>query len=318
MVQALHFYNAGFAHVLPQAVNDRPILIIAILFIVILSVALLFTLFFYARTKRLKDNLEASEAELRVAKEEAEEANRLKNAFLANMSHEIRTPLNSIVGFSNILTTKESSIKERKIYYKIIQKNSDLLLHLINDILDISKLDAETVDFCFKKCDLVSLLYRVLLTAVEYSPKNNNELIFNSRYTSFELYTDDRRLQQVLTNLLSNAAKFTKDGKITLDFEIDEANNRALFSITDTGCGIPADKRDAVFERFEKLNTYVQGTGLGLSICKLITSKWGGDIWIDPDYSGGSRFVFSHPLKIKNKEIRESTQIPDDLSGKTQ
>ncbi|MDR1153284.1 MAG: HAMP domain-containing histidine kinase [Bacteroidales bacterium] len=275
-----------------------------LMIIAVLSIALLFTLFFYARTKRLKDNLEVSEAELRVAKENAEEANRLKSAFLANMSHEIRTPLNSIVGFSNILTTRESSMEERQTYSKIIRKSSDSLLHLINDILDISRLDAEKVDFCFEKRDLVPLLYRVL-TVVEYSPKNNNELIFHPRYASFELYTDDRHLQQVLVNLLSNAAKFTKDGKITLDFEIDEASNRALFSVADTGCGIPADKRDAVFERFEKLDSYVQGTGLGLSICKLITSKWGGDIWIDPDYSGGSRFVFSHPLNIKNKEIHE-------------
>ncbi|MDR1171901.1 MAG: sensor histidine kinase [Bacteroidales bacterium] len=277
---------------------------VGVVIIAILSIALLFTVFFYARTKRLKDNLEVSEAELRAAKENAEEASRLKSAFLANMSHEIRTPLNSIVGFSTILTTKESSMKERQTYCKIIQNNSDLLLHLINDILDISRLDAEKVDFCFEKCDLIPLLYRVI-TTIEYSPKNNNEFIFNPRYASFELCTDDRHFQQVLINLLSNAAKFTKSGKITLDFEVDKANNRALFSITDTGCGIPADKRDAVFERFEKLDNYAQGTGLGLSICKLITTKWGGDIWIDPDYSGGARFVFSHPLNIKNKEIHE-------------
>ncbi len=278
---------------------------VGIVIIIILSIALVFTLFFYARTKRLKDNLEVSEADLRVAKENAEEANRLKSAFLANMSHEIRTPLNSIVGFSTILTTRESSPENRKAYCEIIRNSSNLLLRLINDILDISKLEAEKIDFSFKKCDIVPLLHRVL-TTMEYSPQNNNELVFNPRYASFELYTDEQRLQQIVINLLSNAAKFTKDGKITLDFEVDNPNDRVLFSVTDTGCGIPADKRDAVFERFEKLDNYVQGTGLGLSICKLITTKWGGDIWVDPDYNGGARFVFSHPLNIKSKEINKS------------
>ncbi len=278
---------------------------VGVLVIAVLSIALLFTLFFYARTKRLKDNLEVSEAELRVAKDNAEEANRLKSAFLANMSHEIRTPLNSIVGFSNILATKELSLKNRETYCEIIQNSSDLLLRLINDILDISKLEAEKVDFCYKKCDIVPLLHRVL-TTMEYSPQNNNEFIFNPRCASFELYTDDQRLQQILINLLSNASKFTKDGKITLDFEIDEPNNRILFSVTDTGRGIPEDKREAIFERFEKLDNYVQGTGLGLAICKLTTSRWGGDIWVDPHYNEGARFVFSHPLNIKNKEINKS------------
>ncbi len=277
---------------------------VGILVIAILSIALLFTLFFYARTKRLKDNLEVSEAELRVAKEKAEEANQLKSAFLANMSHEIRTPLNSIVGFSSILATRESSQQDRKTYCEIIQNSSNLLLRLINDILDISKLEAEKVDLCFKKCDIVPLLNRVL-TSMEYSPKNNNEFIFIPSCISFELYTDDQRLQQIVINLLSNASKFTKNGKIILAFEIDEANNRVLFSVSDTGCGIPENKREAVFERFEKLDNYVQGTGLGLSICKLITSKWGGDIWVDPQYSGGARFVFSHPLNIKNKDINK-------------
>ncbi len=270
--------------------------------IIFLSVALLFTLVFYARTKRLKDNLEISEAKLRVAKENAEESNRLKSAFLANMSHEIRTPLNSIVGFSNILAMREPSIKDRKSYCDIIRNSSDLLLRLINDILDISKLEAEKVDFHFKRVDIVPLLHRVL-TTMEYSPKNNNELVFNPRCASFELYTDDQRLQQVLINLLSNASKFTKDGKITLDFEIDETGGRVLFSVADTGCGIPENKREAVFERFEKLDNYAQGTGLGLAICKLITSKWGGNIWVDAHYNAGARFVFSHPLHIKNKNI---------------
>ena len=110
--------------------------------------------------------------------------------------------------------------------------------------------------------------------------------------------TDALRLQQLLTNLLSNAAKFTSEGEINLSFTVDEGKEEVRFSVTDTGCGIPEDKCEKIFERFEKLNEYAQGTGLGLSICKLIVHKWKGSIWIDPDYTGGARFVFSHPLNL--------------------
>lgn len=112
------------------------------------------------------------------------------------------------------------------------------------------------------------------------------------------MVTDVQRMQQVMINLLSNANKFTKCGKITLDFSVNEETQMAVFSVTDTGCGIPKEKQGLVFERFGKLNEYAQGTGLGLSICKLIVHKWKGSIWIDPDYTGGARFVFSHPLNL--------------------
>jgi signal transduction histidine kinase len=261
----------------------------------ILSVALLFALIFYTRTKRLKDNLEVSEAALRTAKERAEESNRLKSAFLANMSHEIRTPLNAIVGFSTILSTRNPSPEKRKICSETIQNSSSLLLRLVNDILDLSRMDAEKVRFAFRQCDIVPLMQQVL-TTMEYSPHNNNRLVFHPCRESLVLNADDQRLQQVLINLLSNAAKFTRDGTVTLAFEVDEAHRRVLFSVTDTGRGIPASKREAVFERFEKLDNYAQGAGLGLAICKMITTTWGGDIWVDPHYTEGARFVFSHPL----------------------
>ncbi|NDV64392.1 sensor histidine kinase KdpD [Bacteroides sp. 224] len=265
-----------------------------------LTIALLVSLFFFVRTKRLKDSLEVSEAELRVAKEAAEESNRLKSAFLANMSHEIRTPLNSIVGFSNVLAMGVGTQEEQYSYSEIIQANSDLLLRLINDILDISRLETGKVTLTLEMCDVVQLSQQVL-TTMEYSKKTTNKFVFESEYTTFELNTDNQRMQQVMINLLSNASKFTKNGTITLSFDVDKVNNKAVFAVTDTGCGIPPEKRDAVFERFEKLNEYVQGTGLGLSICKLITSKWGGDIWVDPDYNDGARFIFTHPLHIKTE-----------------
>lgn len=258
----------------------------------------LVALFFYVRTKRLKDKLIVSEAELRVAKDKAEESSRLKSAFLANMSHEIRTPLNSIVGFSNVLAAGGSSPEEQQMYAEVIQTNSDLLLRLINDILDLSRLETDRVSFAFENADIVGLMEQVV-TSIAYTNKNNNEFLFHSECADLAMTTDVQRLQQVVINLLSNAAKFTKSGKITLTLEIDKINDNAVFSVADTGSGIPLDKQRSIFERFEKLDEYAQGTGLGLSISQLIVTKLNGEIWVDPTYTLGARFVFTHPLHIE-------------------
>ncbi|WP_321330757.1 HAMP domain-containing sensor histidine kinase [uncultured Bacteroides sp.] len=262
-------------------------------FLLVLIFALFISLFFYFRTKKLKDNLEISEKELRISKEQAEESNRLKTAFLANMSHEIRTPLNSIVGFSEVLVSGGNTVEEQQNYIDIIQTNSDLLLRLINDILDISKLEAGRVSFLFEKYDIV-LLCRQVLASVDFTKKTGNEFRFSTSYDTFEMQTDAKRLQQVLFNLLSNADKFTNDGVVTLEFRVNEGD--VEFSITDTGCGIPENKHLQIFERFAKLNEYAQGTGLGLSICKLVVDKWGGNIWVDKNYHDGARIVFTHPI----------------------
>ena len=268
---------------------------------VILVLGLCISLFYYFRTKRLKDELLKSEKDLRVAKDRAEESNRLKSAFLANMSHEIRTPLNSIVGFSDVLAVEGSTEEERQSYFQIIKTNSDLLLRLINDILDLSRLEANRVTLTWEECDVV-LLCRQVVASVSFSRQSSdNQFLFTTSFETYRMETDIQRMQQVIINLLSNADKFTKKGKITLDFSVDEKTGMAVFSVTDTGCGIPKEKQKLVFERFEILNQYPQGTRLGLSICKLIVSKWKGAIWIDPDYTGGARFIFSHPLKIEKE-----------------
>ena len=265
---------------------------------VILVLGLCISLFYYFRTKRLKDELLKSEKDLRVAKDRAEESNRLKSAFLANMSHEIRTPLNSIVGFSDVLAVGGSTEEEQQSYYQIIKTNSDLLLRLINDILDLSRLEANRVTLTWEGCDVVQLCSQVVASVSFSRQSSENQFLFTTSFESFRMVTDVQRMQQVMINLLSNANKFTKCGKITLDFSVNEETQMAVFSVTDTGCGIPKEKQGLVFERFEKLNEYAQGTGLGLSICKLIVHKWKGSIWIDPDYTGGARFVFSHPLNL--------------------
>lgn len=249
--------------------------------LVVLSAGLFVSLYFYYHTKKLKDELQESES-----------------AFLANMSHEIRTPLNAIVGFSDVLASGGSSEDEQQGYVDIIKTNSDLLLRLINDILDVSRLEADRVTFTFEECDVVPLCQRVL-ASVSQARKSENEFIFECDRESMDMRTDTQRLQQVIINLLSNADKFTRNGKITLGLKMDEKQREVLFSVSDTGTGIPLEKQKLVFERFEKLNEYVQGTGLGLSICKLTVEKWGGKIWVDPGYTDGARFVFTHPLDIE-------------------
>ena len=265
--------------------------------LLVLLGGLFVSLYFYYHTKKLKDELEVSEGALREAKDRAEESSRLKSAFLANMSHEIRTPLNAIVGFSDVLSAGGASEEEQRGYFEIIRTNSDLLLRLINDILDVSRLEADRVILSLESCNVVQI-YQQVVASVAQARRSTNQFLFECEREVVEMRTDVQRLQQVVINLLSNADKFTKEGTITLKLEPDTARNVAVFSVTDTGCGIPLDKQKRVFERFEKLNEYVQGTGLGLSICKLTVEKWGGEIWIDPAYTDGARFMFTHPMNL--------------------
>ena len=266
-----------------------------------LIVCFLIAIYYIIRINHLKHHLEVSGEELLVAKEKAEESNRLKTAFLANMSHEIRTPLNAIVGFSSVLVSDDSSPAEKAQYCDIIQKNSDLLLHLINDILDISRMESGKIKFVWEECDVVELCQTALSTA-EYGRKTSALFLFETPVASLVIKTDAQRLKQVLINLLSNAAKFTPSGSIKLAIAIDKQHQQLELSVSDTGCGIPSDKSDRVFERFEKLNEYSQGTGLGLAISRLIVENLGGKIWVDKDYTEGARFVFTHPLTKKEKE----------------
>ncbi len=239
-------------------------------------------------------------------KEKAEESDRLKSSFLANMSHEIRTPLNAIVGFASILLDEdvsELSAEERKAYSEIIKTNSDLLLRLINDILDISRLETDRVTFNLVSCEIISLCNSVISTT-RFARENNLSFVLDAPFDSYELTTDIQRLQQVLINLMFNAVKFTPEGTITLSIREDEKNDQVIFSITDTGCGIPPEKQKKVFERFEKLNEHAQGTGLGLAICKITINLLGGDIWVDENYTQGARFVFTHP---RHPQIKKAT-----------
>lgn len=269
------------------------ILISVVLLIMILLVIILTTL--YSKNRMLRHSLEDNEAKLIESKEKAEESDKLKSAFLANMSHEIRTPLNAIVGFSDLLATETLEIEEKLQYNQLISQNSAILLSLINDILDISRLETGKVKFVFQDVNLNSLMEHVYNTT-KHLHKVDIEYSYYPVEDYFILKTDPKRLIQVLLNLMTNANKFTEKGSIVLSCDIDQSQSRVLFSVTDTGCGVPKDKYKYLFRRFEKLDEFKQGTGLGLAICKQIVNKLGGEIWIDPSYKAGARFYFTHPI----------------------
>ena len=244
----------------------------------------------------VKQNKKIAESKIRMEQSRlnAENAMQSKSLFLSNMSHEIRTPLSALSGFSSLLTEQALDEETRRQCGDIIQQNSDLLLKLINDVIDISNLEIGNMKFNFNYCDAIAICNNVIDT-VNKVKQTQAELRFNTSLPSLKLYTDDSRLQQLLINLLINATKFTPQGNITLEVQ-QESKDFALFSVTDTGCGIPLEKQSSIFNRFEKLNEGAQGTGLGLSICQLIIERIGGKIWIDPNYTTGCRFYFTHPI----------------------
>lgn len=236
--------------------------------------------------------LKETEQKLIIARDKAEELDRLKSAFLANMSHEIRTPLNAIVGFSSLLAEMDSR-SERQEYIKIVQENNELLLQLISDILDLSKIEAGTFNFVYTNVD-VNETCSEIIKSMGMKVSKGVELIFGELFPECYIYMDKNRFTQVISNFINNALKFTQQGSITLGYE-QVSHQKIKFYVRDTGMGIPEEKQKSVFERFVKLNTFVQGTGLGLSICKSIVSQMGGEIGVDSTEGVGSCFWFTHP-----------------------
>ena len=248
----------------------------------------------------------AIERELIDAKNKAEESNRLKSAFLANMSHEIRTPLNAIVGFSNVLATTDEQ-DEKEEYISIIENNNALLLQLISDILDLSKIEAGTLEFVYSDVDINNLLYEFERMMQPRAAKDV-KVQFEQRAEECYVSVPKNRLMQVLTNLTTNAIKFTTEGSIRFGYT-RERDNLLRFYVTDTGCGIAEDMQAKIFERFVKLNAFAQGTGLGLSICQMIINHLGGELGVESKEGKGTTFWFTFPCSAANKPEKHQHQF---------
>lgn len=277
--------------------NERDRIVSMRFYLAGIIVSVLFLIFLLVLGWKKIFRLKRSQMRQEAMKEKAVQAIQRKNVFLSNMSHEVRTPLNAIVGFSAVLTDEDESFDDesRREFSEIIKVNSFQLLKLINDILDFSDFENDNITFNIRTHDAVKLCNEVVETVMA-SRKLEVEMRFDTDLSVLMLDTDDARLRQVLINLLVNATKFTEQGSIVLELKMADAGT-ALFSVTDTGCGIPPEKQHLIFERFEKLNDFVQGSGLGLSICQLIVKYMNGKLWVDSGYTRGARFCFTHPLK---------------------
>lgn len=263
--------------------------------VILVITVIYFAVYIYQKRKSIRE-LESVNAQLAEAKERAVQADMLKSKFLANMSHEIRTPLNAIVGFSELIVTSHKELEEEEInsFSELIEQNTQLLLKLINDVLDFSRIESNTVQFSPERVELIGLARSIILTETNSNHKDGVALNFESPHDELWYTADIRYLQQVIINLLNNAIKFTDEGSVGL--HIEKTGDIIRFAVTDTGIGIPLDKQKLVFRRFEKLDEFKQGTGLGLSICQTIVEKMGGRIYVDPGYTGGARFVFELPV----------------------
>ena len=248
--------------------------------------------------------LEMIKRELQSSKEKAEMSDSLKSAFLANMSHEIRTPLNAIVGFSHLIAESDDA-EERKTYYNIVNANNERLLQLINEILDLSKIESGTIEFSFGPASLHNLCREVHDAHIFRTPQGVS-LVYESSDESLMIETDKNRVFQVISNLIGNAVKFTKEGSISYGYKL--ADNQIVFHVTDTGTGIEPEKVGRVFERFAKLNNHAQGTGLGLSICKSIVERLGGKISVNSEFGKGTTFTFTLPYTIANPANVDSSK----------
>ena len=245
--------------------------------------------------------LEMIKRELQSSKEKAEMSDNLKSAFLANMSHEIRTPLNAIVGFSHLITESDDA-EERKTYYQIVEANNERLLQLINEILDLSKIESGTIEFSFGLTSLHNLCQEIHDAHIFRTPEGV-QLVYEPSDESLRIETDKNRVFQVISNLIGNAVKFTKEGSIKYGYEL--VDGQIVFHVTDTGTGIEPEKVGRVFERFAKLNNHAQGTGLGLSICKSIVERLGGQISVSSIVGVGTTFTFTLPYSTQEtpKEV---------------
>lgn len=258
--------------------------------------AIIYVAFRLWKMKALYKNLQESNRQVIIASEKAQESEKMKNAFIKNMCHEVRTPLNAINGFSELITSEDCSILEKLEFSKIIYTNCTQLTSMMNDVLIIAQLDSSSGPLpttpaniqilCMHEMEM--LKKDQMKTAIEYrleGEQSDDPVCVNRTYFSL-----------VITHLLNNANKFTQKGSITLSYLQNKTEETVTVTVTDTGCGIPSDKQEWVFERFTKANEFIQGSGLGLYLSKLIILRMNGKIEIDPTYTQGTRILFTIPV----------------------
>ena len=289
-----------------KQITQKQFQLLFFILLIIILIAILYILYIYIRrTQRLKNDLLKEKNTLLKSKEKriletmrADEASHMKSSFIADMSHEIRTPLNAIAGFSELLIDETTDPKEKKEYSAIIQNNTDLMLTLINDVLDLSKMKTGDMSFHLQKIPLEDCC-RKALDSIRQGVREGVALTFTPAPERILVNTDVMRLQQLVTNFLTNAIKFTEKGEINLAYTLEDDRKHVRIAVTDTGTGVPPEKQAEIFKRFEKLDDYKSGTGLGLSICSYIAEHLSGpdNIFLDTSYTSGARFVFIHPCE---------------------
>lgn len=274
------------------------------LVVLLLTVIIGFLIFYLRRRRILMADMARKNEELRVARDQAEQADRMKTVFIQNMSHEIRTPLNSIVGFSQLLSSSDIELgeEEKREFSSLIQHNSDLLTTLVNDVLDLASLESGQYTMEITPCSCNELGEISIATVMHRKAEGVNLYFTSDLPDDYKIRTDGNRVKQVLINFLTNAEKYTEQGEIHLHCSLSENPGFVTYSVSDTGPGIPSDMADAIFERFKKLNEFKQGTGLGLNICRIVAERLHGKVKVDKSYTGGARFLFILPLSETNPD----------------
>ncbi len=286
-----------------KAASRAQIIILTILGLCLL-ISIVFLVGYLYIQRKSKQSLRRKNKELEIARDRAEEADKMKSIFIQNMSHEIRTPLNAIVGFSQLILTPEMELgeDEKKEFGELIQHNSDLLTTLINDILNLAELESGKYTMKIKEHSCNELCHMAIATVTHRRPENVNLYFTSEVKDDYIILTDGHRVRQVLINFLTNAEKHTTEGEIHLHCSLSENPGKITFSVTDTGVGIPLERAEAVFARFRKLDSFKQGSGLGLNICRAIAERLEGEVKLDTGYTNGARFILIIPLQVPGEQ----------------
>lgn len=269
------------------------------LFLALLILSISFGIFIFFRLGKIKSlykELQESNRLVIIASEKAQESERMKNAFIKNMCHEVRTPLNAINGFAELITSDGISPEEKKEFSKIIYTNCHNITSMMNDVLVIAQLDSSNEVLPLEPVHISLLCHHEMNKLKKLQQKPDIHYQVEGDKSNDLIYSDPNHFGIIISHLLNNANKFTNQGSITLSYRPEEEGRIMCICVTDTGCGIPADKSEWIFERFTKNDDFIPGSGLGLYLCRLITQHLNGSLKLDTCYTGGARFILRLPI----------------------